>query len=238
MRTRRWWLLSALACALPVWGASVPGSGRWEGQAQVQGEAMPLVIDLEHQAGGWVGAITMPGRRVAAVPLADVQLDAQGARFSFASAFFVPPEPKPTIALRWQGADVAQGELHIAGLVAPVTLRRSGDAQMSRPMVSTTINDALLGTWRGRYEIGGVPRDVTVVLGRDAAGRGTAAMTIVGRRRIETQFAQVLQSPGYLILQGNGADMVVEGAWRAGAIEATLIQGPFELPLVLRREGA
>jgi hypothetical protein len=231
---RRSWLLMALAAAPWAHAGALPGLGRWEGAAQVQGMPMPMVIDLDRGA----GSITLPGRRVKGAPLADLQHDARGARFTLAAAFLVPGEPVPSIELRWRGRERADGVLRLGGLVAPVALRRTGDAQVDRPPASTPIADALVGTWVGRYELGGTPREVTLVLSRDAAGRGRAAMTIVGRRRTEVPFERVVQQPRFLSLRGNAFDIAVEGAWREGAIDATFEQGPFEAPLALRREDA
>jgi hypothetical protein len=234
---RRDGLIALGALALVGRVAAAPhGAGRWEGQALVQGQALPLVVDLAPDAGGaWVGSITLPGRRVKGAPLAALQVDARGARFTLAAAFLAPTEPAPEMVLRWRGGARADGELRIDGLVAPVSLHRSGDAQVDPAPRSTPIDDALLGTWSGRYQLGGAEREVTLTLARDDAGRAQASMVIVGRRRTELAFDLVQQGPRFLTLRGNPFGIVVEGAWSAQIIEATLEQGPFEAALPLRR---
>ena len=76
---------------------------------------------------------------------------------------------------------------------------------------------------------------MTLTLARDHAGRAQASMVIVGRRRTELAFDLVQQAPRFLTLRGNPFGIVVEGAWSAQSIEATLEQGPFEAALPLRR---
>ena len=179
--------------------------------------------------------MTLPGRRVKGASVGDLEVDARGARFNLAAAFLVPPEPPPQMDLRWQGNDRAEGTLTIAGLRCEVTLRRSGGAHVDAAPSSTPIADALLGTWTGRYELGGYERQVTLTLSRDAAGLGRAGALIVGRRRTEVPFALVEQGPRFLSLRGNDFSISIEGTWSAEAIEAVIEQGPFESALPLRR---
>lgn len=238
MLVRRSLILAALAGSLPARGAGTPGAGRWEGEADLQGEPMPVVLDLARDgAGAWQGSITLPGRRVKGAPLMDLAVDARGARFTLASAFLAPTDPPPAMALQWRGTDRAEGSLTINGLRCRVSLRRRGDAQVDPAPSSTPLADVLLGTWVGRYELGGVERQVTLTLSRDAAGRGQAAMVIVGRRRTDVPFARVEQGPRFLALSGNDFGLSVEGPWSAEAIDAVIAQGPFESALPLRRAG-
>jgi hypothetical protein len=234
---RRDGLIALGALALVGRATAAPsGAGRWEGQALVQGQVLPMVVDLAPDASGaWGGSITLPGRRVKGAPLAALQVDARGARFTLAAAFLAPTEPAPEMVLHWRGDARADGELRIDGLVAPVSLHRSGDAQVDPAPRSTPIDDALLGTWRGRYELGGAEREVTLTLARDDAGRAQARMVIVGRRRTELAFDLVQQGPRFLTLRGNPFGIVVDGAWSAQSIDAMLEQGPFEAALPLRR---
>ena len=167
------WTAAALWVSATANAAATPGQGRWEGHAVMAGSTLPLVLDLERVADGrWTGSVTLPGRGVKGAPLADLQVDARGARFSLGAAFLSPSEPPPAATLRWRGRERASGTLTVNGVAAPLTLQRSGAAQVDRPLRSTPIDDALVGTWVGRYELGGHPRDVTLTLRRDAEGLG------------------------------------------------------------------
>lgn len=236
MLARRPLFLAALSWGLSSHAAAPRGAGRWEGQVDMRGEPMPIVLDLAPDAAGvWRGSVTLPGRRVKGAPLDQLAVDGRGARFRLAAAFLVPSEPPPQMSLRWQGTDRAEGTLAMAGLRCDVALRRSGDAQVDTAPSSTPIADALLGTWTGRYELGGYEREVTLTLSRDAAGLGRAGMVVVGRRRTEVPFALVEQGPRFLSLRGNDFGIAIEGRWSDGAIEAVIEQGPFESALPLRR---
>lgn len=212
-------------------------AGRWEGEARLPGQSLPLVIDLARDAQGqWLGRVTLPGRAQAGVPLAALQLRASGLSATLSAAFLVPPEPAPLLQLQWKGAEQAQGTLALNGLTAPVQLRRSGEAQLAPSEApSLPLPDALLGTWVGRYALGGVPREVTLTLARNAQGQGSGQLLIVGRRRSELTLDEVHLGPSLLRLQARAAGIVIEGRWSAEAIDGHFEQGPFEADLPLKR---
>ncbi|MBB5203168.1 hypothetical protein HNQ51_000461 [Inhella inkyongensis] len=216
-------------------------AGRWEGQAQLSGQALPLTIDLARDAQGvWQGRITLPGRELAGAPLGDMKWQGQALSTTLSAtlsaAFLVPPEPTPTLHLQWRNAQVASGTLSLNGLRAPVNLQRTGDAQIAPPPPpSLPIPDALLGRWVGRYELGGVPREVTLTLSRDAQGEGGGTLLIIGKRRNELKLDAVHLGPSLLRLEARGAGITVEGRWSPTAIDGHFEQGPFEAALPLRR---
>jgi hypothetical protein len=232
-------ILMAAAACMAAATASPLRSGRWEGEAFIEGVPMPIVIDLAPAATRtWVGSVILPGRRIKGAPLADVRVDTRGAHFTLAAAFAMPTDPPPAVDLQWRDAGRAQGQLRLGGLVAPVTLQRTGPAQVDAAATSTGLDDMLLGRWVGRYELGGSEREVTLTLARDATGLGRAQMVIVGRRRTELAFDLVIQGPRFLTLRANDFDLTIEGPWHAEGIDATLEQGPYEASLPLRRANA
>lgn len=231
------WTAAALWASATANAAATPGQGRWEGHAVMAGSTLPLVLDLERVADGrWTGSVTLPGRGVKGAPLADLQVDARGARFSLGAAFLSPSEPPPAATLRWRGRERASGTLTVNGVAAPLTLQRSGAAQVDRPLRSTPIDDALVGTWVGRYELGGHPRDVTLTLRRDAEGLGNGSLVIVGRRRTELALDRVRQVDAAVDLRAGSAGIGIEGRFDGASIDAQFQQGPFEAPLQLRRQ--
>ena len=223
-----------LFALLPLVAAAADLSGRWEGVAQVPGAPQALVLDL---AGG-IGSVTLPGRRVSGAPLRDLALGANGLRASLAAAIpsFGGAGAPPAIALERQPDGRLAGQLTLAGLSAPVSLRRTGDAQVQPAPASGAISAALAGTWRGRYQLDGVPREVTLKLQAGPPGPGRVDLLIVGKRANPVPVDRVEQGPVYLVLESSDFGLSIEGrVVGADRIEATLLQGPIEVSFVLTR---
>lgn len=216
-------------------------AGRWQGMADLAGEPLPMVVDLAPAAGGtsapaWIGSLVLPGRNVKGAALTQVVVSGQGLRFTLAEA--LPSAAAPFEVRLTRGADgQLVGELRQGTLVAPLRLARSGDAQVERPVPATALSPALTGTWVGRYELGGYPRDVTLKLANGAGGLGGGELVIVGKRRSELVIDHVVQGREWVTLTARAASLRIEGRHGDGTISGRLVQGPFEAALVLRRAG-
>lgn len=244
-RLRRRALPAALLTALagPLQAADL--SGRWEGELRIPGTALPIVIDLAASAaGGWAGSVTLPGRGVKGVPLEALQVGPDGFGASLEAAFGGAgngANRTPTrIDLRLQAEGRLAGEFQQGGHRAPATLRRSGPAQVDLPRRATAIDPVLAGTWSGRYELGGSPRDATLTLVQGPSGMATGTLKIVGRRTTELVLDRVIQTPHFIEFDASAAGIRIEGRWQAGAgrIDGSFSQGPFEAPLSLQRQPA
>lgn len=213
-------------------------AGRWEGEAEIPGAPMRLVVDLARGNGGrWVGSVTLPGRGVKGAPLDDVNVADAGVRFGLAQAFNGAPGPVPLVELAWRGDRLA-GHLRQGGLSAPLTLARSGAAQVDLPVRATAVERRLEGTWVGRYELGGVPRDVTLTLANRPGDSATGQLLIVGKRTSQLTVDHVVQGREFITLTSTEAGYRIEGRWATsdGSIDAQVVQGPFEATLVLRKQ--
>ncbi len=220
------WLAPALAA--DTW------SGRWEGLAAIPGTPMPVVLDLDAQA----GSVTLPGRGVSGAPLRQLVIEGSTLRASLETAIptFGAAGPPPSLALERRADGRLGGQLLLGGQAAELTLERTGSAQVRPEPSSSPVSAALAGTWRGRYELGGYPREVTLKI---ASGTpGTATLVIVGKRTTEVPIDRVVQGPAYLSVESSAMGLTIEGRYGSETIDGTLQQGPFELPLVLRREKA
>jgi hypothetical protein len=225
-----------LLCSLPFAALAAGTEGRWEGVVRIPGAPMPIVIDVEAGA----GSVTLPGRGVSGAPLRELAAGASGlvANLSAAIPAFGGSAPPPSIELTLQPDGRLAGTLRQGGHAAPVALLRSGEAQVTKPPASTPIGAALAGVWKGRYELFGYPREVTLTLKDGPPAPGNAALVIVGRRTSNVPIDRVIQGPSLITFESDEYGMTIEGRVGADAIDATLQQGPFEVPLVLRREGA
>lgn len=220
-------------------------AGRWEGELRIPGAAQPIVIDLAtSSAGGWAGSVTLPGRGVKGAPLAALQVGADSVGASLEAAFGgagSPANGTPTrVDLRLLAEGSLAGDFQQGGHRAPATLRRSGPAQVDPPRRATAIDPSLAGTWIGRYELGGSPRDVTLTLVQGPGSAASGTLKIVGRRTTELVLDRVMQTPHFIELDASAAGIRIEGHWQAGAgrIDGSFSQGPFEAPLSLQRQHA
>ncbi|HUP06740.1 MAG TPA: hypothetical protein VMU47_06305 [Caldimonas sp.] len=231
------------ACALPLLGTVPPPaiaadlSGRWEGTAEVPGAPQPLVVDIAPGPAGWRGSIVLPGRGVKGAPLSALQVDGAGVQAELASAFLLPAQPVPTLRLAAQADGSLAGELRMAGQHAPVRLHRSGAAQVDVPASGTPVSAQLVGTWTGRYELGGAAREVTLKVANGSDGRGSGEIVVVGKRTTTLPVDRVVQGREFVSFESSAVDYRIEGRWATpdGSISGQIVQGPFEAPIVLRR---
>ncbi|MFN0183836.1 MAG: hypothetical protein ACKVQR_08470 [Aquabacterium sp.] len=230
----------ALAAATALAAAAPDPAGRWDGVAQVPGAPQRLVVDLARGPGGaWIGSVTLPGRGVKGAPLVDLVVDAGGVRAGLSAAFPFPIEPAPRLSLQPAADGTLAGRFEVGGHVAALSLARSGPPQVDRPVPGTGVLPELQGQWRGRYELGGVPRDVTLQLANGGDGLARGRLRIVGRRTSELAVDHVTQGREYIVLLAQAVGFRIEGRFdaAAGRIDGGIVQGPFEAPLVLLREG-
>lgn len=234
----------AAALSLPLGAAAAPDpSGRWEGEARIPGAPQRLVLDLAQNKsdGRWAGSLTLPGRGTKGAPLQALQVDADGrVQADAAGAFGGPPGESPTqLELRLLPDGRLEGAWRQGGHEAGVLLWRSGDAQVDPPPPRTAVPPALSGVWRGKYELGGYPRDVTLTLHATSDPQAQAGdLLIVGKRRSQLAIDRINVGSRFVTLEASSAGIRLEGQWDAarGSFEGNFSQGPFEAALKLQRE--
>jgi hypothetical protein len=233
-------LLAGACIAPPVLAAADP-SGRWEGAVDIPGAPMRLVVDLARDdQGAWMGSVILPGRGVKGAALDGLVVSGGHVAFGLAAAFTGGAKQAPQVALDGRPDGALAGSFTLGGQTADVLLRRSGVAQIDRPPASTPISAGLAGRWLGRYELGGVPRQVTLTLGDRGPGGSAGRLVIVGKRTTTLDVDQVVEGREYVTLRASAADFRIEGRLSTGdgILDGAMSQGPFEAPIVLRREPA
>jgi len=221
------WQASAVAAADTL-------SGRWEGRADIPGAPMAIVLDLDAHA----GSLTLPGRGVSGAPLRKLDIEGSKLRASLETAIpsFGAAGPAPSLELERRADGRLSGQLLLGGLAAALTLERTGIAQVRLEPTSSPVSTALAGIWRGRYELGGYAREVTLTIA--AGAPGAATLVIVGKRTTEVPIDRVVQGPAFLTVESSAMGLTIEGRYGTETIDATFQQGPFELPLLLQRQKA
>jgi hypothetical protein len=230
-------LAAGFACA-GARAASDP-AGRWEGVADVPGQPLRLVIDLDRDAQGrWAGSAILPGRGVKGAAVDGLAVTGCDVRLGLAAAFPGGDTLQPRLLLACQADGALAGTFTLGGRSAAVRLHRSGPAQVDRPPAGSAITASLAGKWTGRYELGGYPREVTLTLANGAGGTGAGQLVIVGKRTTTLQVDQVVQGREFVTVRASGAGFSIEGRFAAqdGVIDGAVSQGPFEAAIVLHRQ--
>jgi hypothetical protein len=221
--------------------AAADSSGRWEGTVEIPGAPMRVVVDLAPDGrGDWSGSIVLPGRGVKGAPLDALRVTDAAISFGCRSAFAFPIEPEPAMTLARDADGTLDGTFVLGGHSAAVRLHRTGAPQVDRAETTATISATLEGTWTGRYELGGYPRDVTVTLANRPPGAAGGQFVILGKRTSKLEIDQIVEGREYVTLRASAADFRIEGRFDAdsGTIDGAMSQGPFEAPIVLKRQAS
>jgi len=230
-------LLVALAVTAGAAG-QVP-AGRWEGQSQIPGRSLPLVVDLAQDgASAWVGSIIIPGLGIKGAPLSNVVVTGSSLAFDLANALGAAPYGPATFKATLAG-DRMTGEMRQAGNAATFALTRVGAPQVEAPPRSTPVARALEAQWSGEFELGGYPRHVTITLENHASAGATATFVIVGKRTNDLPVDLVIQEGDTLWVESRANRVTFEGRVfaQSGEIKGTIELGSIVVPVVLRRAG-
>jgi hypothetical protein len=221
--------------------AAESAAGRWEGSAQISGGELRLVVDLAEEIGkGWTGSIIVPGFSVKGAPLADLQVSGADLSGTIKGALgnerVGPAELKAHLTADGHLA----GDFKQGGNVAPFVLDKTGPPQVELPPRSTPLGKELEGAWKGEYELTGYKRQVSMKFANHGTDPGTVEFVIVGKKTNNVPVTLVTQEGDFLTLKSDEFGITYEGRVRkeAGEIRGTFTQGPFELPLVMRRAAA
>ena len=114
-----------LVVCLPfVAAASDQVSGHWEGEIQLPGTPLEVLVNLEKSpAGEWKGDITIPIQQVKEIPLKGFQIKDAAVRFSIAG---IPGDPTFSGTLKAEGT-VLEGTFTQGGQEFPFKLQRADD---------------------------------------------------------------------------------------------------------------
>lgn len=228
------WLPAIACCALPA------PDGRWEGSVAIPGRELQLVVDLAQDKGGtWTGSIIIPGLGINGTPLAKIAVTGPDASFDIVNALSNPTYGPASFSVHRVAEGAMTGEMRQAGNVAKLSLHRSGAAQVELPVRSTPVAPELAREWRGEFELGGYPRQVTISLENHADAGATARFTIVGKQTTDLPVDLVLQDGAQLRIESKATQVVFEGRMvnESAEIRGTIELGSQELPLTLRRAG-
>jgi hypothetical protein len=233
-----WQILTVLFWFASLGRAQDMISGRWEGKVNIPERELPLVIDIGGQNNGaWNGSIIIPGLNIKGAALTEIAVNGSEVSFAIKTALAADPAGQAKFKARFTSKDNLTGEFLQAGNVAPFTLTRTGPAQVELSPKSTAVIHELEGEWKGEYELFAYPRHVTLKITNHGSDGATAELIVVGKKTNNLPIDLVTQDGDLLTINSAQTGISYEGRFdlTAGEIKGTLIQGPIELPLVLRR---
>jgi hypothetical protein len=213
-------------------------AGRWEGTVQIPNRELVLVVDLaagSDKGAGWRGSITIPGLGIKGAALADIAVKSDGVVFSIKSALTDQRVGPAKFNAHFVSDRKLAGNFEQAGNSASFALEKTGPAQVEAPSHSTAIAKEIEGEWKGDYEIFGYPRKITIKMQNRGAEGATAEFVIVGRKENKLPVDHVAQEGEFLTIDSHETGLSFEGRARKDEIQGTILQGPFEIPVTLRR---
>jgi hypothetical protein len=213
--------------------------GRWQGQADVPGRLLHLTIDLDRNpAGAWIGSIVIPELNMKGATLSDISVDGNAISFAIKNALGEPNAGQATFRGQIDSDAAIAGDFSQSGNTAKFALKKIGAASVDLPLSSTPLEKEFEGKWLGEYEFGGVPRHVTMNFVNHAGSAATAQFVIVGKKTTDVPVDLVRQDAALVVVQSSEYQITYEGRLHKDKAEitGTFTQGPFDLPLNLRRE--
>ncbi len=213
-------------------------AGRWEGSAQIPGAELKLVVDLSEEGGkGWVGSIVVPGFSVKGAPLTDIAVNDSELSFALKGALGNERVGLAKFKAHLSRDGHLAGDFMQDGNSAPFVLEKTGPPQVELPPRNTAVSQELEGEWKGDYELMGYARHITMKFANRGADGAALEFVIVGKKTNNVPVSLVTQEGDFLSIKSDDFGITYEGRFRkeAGEINGTLVQGPFEVSLVMRR---
>jgi len=218
--------------------ADVPASGQWRGTIRVPGQDIGVVVNLEPAGGNdWHGSLTAPSLNLKGAPLSKISVARAHVTFALDGALGPSPDGLASFEGSLLGSTSMQGTFTQGGHSAPFSLARVGGAQVDRPRSSTGVDAALVGTWRGDYEMGGYPRHVTLGFQNRAGGPASVEFLVVGKLPHTLAVDLVAEEEGLLRVESHAFQLDFEGRLdpAGDTLRGVIEQGPEEAPIVLHR---
>jgi hypothetical protein len=218
--------------------AAESAAGRWEGNAQIPGHELRLIVDLSDEGGkGWTGSIIIPGFDVKGAPLVDLHVRGGDLDFAIKGALGNERSGRAELKAHLTADGHLSGEFKQGGNSAPFVLAKTGPAQVDLPPRSTAVAKEIEGEWKGDYEMMGYARHATLKFSNRGAEGAALEFVIVGKKVNNVPVSLVAQDGDFITVKSEEFGITFEGRFskEAGEIKGTLSQGPLEAPLLLRR---
>jgi hypothetical protein len=216
-------------------------SGQWEGDVQIPGSEVRLVIDLAPanpnsasqgpDAQAWIGSLTAPQFGLKGAPLVAVTVKQNEIEFALKGG--------ATFKAHLDADGTLRGQYTQGGNSAPFQFKRVGDPHVELPEPSTPISKDLQGDWRGSFQFQNSTYNVTFEL-PDGGTANAPAGELVVKEWANAKVPIVLwkQDGNRIFVMFGDGQLSYDGVFHRDSSE---IAGSFrnhflEFPMTLHRE--
>ncbi|MDA1372937.1 MAG: hypothetical protein O2971_19585 [Proteobacteria bacterium] len=198
-------------------------SGHWEGQANLFSGLVEISFDIvKNSDDSYAGTISQPQEGIRHLPLLAAKAENN-------SVQLVAREDQPFNGTLTADGQRIDGALDAAGYEVPLSLTRSGDAQIQTADPIPAVANEFTGTWKGNIADTQVEMNIT----NNSDGTATAAIINLSQGRLTIPAASINVDGTQITL-----DLVaISGSYSgnvnddASAIEGTFTQGSAQMPL-------
>jgi hypothetical protein len=234
-------LLAVLSLSAPMAAPGTGPAGHWEGSITVQGQELPIVVDLDRGSdGAWKGEIDIPVQGIRNLALESIASEATTVTFRMPG---IPGEPTFQGTIAATGDSIA-GELTQSGQTLPFRLTRKGAATLgAKPEGPALVEkgvpgEGVEGEWHGVLAAG--PARLRLIVRVKKSGEalsGTMDSVDQGAKDLPLDAVVFDGSVMKFTLSSIGGSYQGTLAADGSSISGTWSQGGGSTPLELLRSG-
>lgn len=205
--------------------------GHWTGSVEVPNQPLEMEVDLDKNASGWVGALSIPAQNSTGIPLDGITFADGKGTFRIKGA---PGSPTFQATLAPDGKAMT-GTFSQGPASFPFKFTRTGDPKIEPEKTSPPVAKEFLGSWEGSIEAGQTLRLVLKIA--NEAGGAKAVLISLDQGGIEIPVTSIEQKDTKLKLVvkmvGGGYDGEINK--EATELSGTWSQAGNSLPLKLTK---
>ena len=208
--------------------------GHWTGTIDVPDHTLAVEVDLDKNASGWVGSVSIPEQNASGIPLEAIAFTSGKCTFRIKGG---PGAPTFSGTLSGDGKTMS-GDFTQGGGSIPFKLSRTGDAKVEEIKKSPAVASEFVGTWEGTLEAGQSLR-LVLKMANDENG-ASAVLVSVDQGGVEIPVTTIGQKDTKLTLTVKAVGGEYQGEINRDGTElnGTWTQAGNDLPLKLKKKGA
>jgi hypothetical protein len=209
-------------------------SGHWEGALVIEGKDVSLDFDLAaNEKGVYAGVVNIPAHNVKSVPLSNFAIAAPAVAFQITQS---TPGDNAFKATMSADGNAMSGVFTHDVYTMNFTVKRTGEARIPAPAVSTAVSVGLEGTWTGAVSSDGKTERIALTLKNEADGTASGSVTAL-EKNATFAIASIVQKGSTLTLDVRAVGGVYTGTVNGAGTEISgeWIEGQKRLPLIFRR---
>jgi hypothetical protein len=232
MRTAMLHIALGFVLLAGVLSAQEGPTGHWTGSIDIPGQRLDVEVDLDKNASGWIGSITIPAQHAIGIPLEAISFANGNCTFRVKGA---PGEPTFAGTLASDGKTLP-GTFTQGGQSFTFKLTRTGDAKVEETKPNPPVGKEFVGTWEGAIDVGKALH-LILKLTNDG-GNANAVIVSVDQAGSEFPVATIEQKDENLklVVTAVGAEFRGQINKEGTEIKGTWEQGVNKLPLKFTKQ--